>query len=499
MFNNKNLKIDLKEQAENTADVKNTIKPNKIKKIIKIFFYSFIFVFIIFIFFGLKIIIPGQESTSWILRLPIISQLKHLVDSADNKLKGEEMDSINILLLGMGGINHEGGNLTDTIILVSLKPSSKKISMLSIPRDLAVPVENVGWRKINNINAFAEATVSGSGGLAVSQTISDTLNMPIDYFVRVDFAGFEKIIDDLGGIKVYVDNTLDDYSYPLDGKEDDPVYENRYEYLHIAQGWHNMDGAAALKYARSRHAKGGEGSDFARARRQQKIIEATKDKIFSLKILLKPKMISSIIDNLEKHLSTNFNIWEMVKIWDLFNGVKSDDIINRVLDNSPNGLLTDMIAEDGAYILTPRSGDFTEIQYLVNNLFADAPPEYKSEVTQEETTVEVRNGTWINGLASKIALDLEKYGFNIARIGNSKNQNFQKSVIYDLTYGAKMKSLTVLKNKMNADVYLGMPEWLIEDLSAELAKEKNPVQPDFILVIGQDADVTESGTENIIK
>jgi hypothetical protein len=133
---------------------------------------------------------------------------------------------------------------------------------------------------------------------------------------------------------------------------------------------------------------------------------------------------------------------------------------------------------------------------LVGNIFTDAPLTDKEKVKREPATVEVRNGTWINGLANKAALDLEKYGFKILRIGNSNQQNFQKSVIYDLTYGEKIQALTVLKNKTNANVALGMPEWLINDLAKELAKETKSAQPDFILILGQDADTTQSGTEN---
>ncbi len=96
-----------------------------------------------------------------------------------------------------------------------------------------------------------------------------------------------------------------------------------------------------------------------------------------------------------------------------------------------------------------------------------------------------------------MALDLEKYGFNVIRIGNSSRQNFQKSVIYDLTYGGKIESLSVLKDKTKANVSFNLPQWLIDDISKDLANEKNPEQPDYILILGQDADKTESGVENI--
>ncbi len=472
-------------------------KTSRGKKLIKLLACVFIFLIIAFALFSFSANTSEQNSFSWLSRIPIIGQIKHLVESSDRKLKGEDRDRINILLLGMGGKNHQGGYLTDTIMLANLEPSSKKVALLSIPRDLTIPMEDKGWRKINNVNAYAEAKNPGSGGLAVSQAISDVLNIPIDYYIRLDFVGFKKIIDQLGGIRIYVENTINDYSYPVMGMEKAEPYENRFEHLYIAKGWQEMDGGLALKYVRSRHTVGVEGSDFARARRQQKVLQAVKDKAFSLNLLFKPKTIINIIDTLEEHFSTNLKMWEMVKLWDMSKDFKTENIITRVLDNSPSGLLVDMINESGAYILVPRYGDFAEIQYLVNNIFSDAPIEIKTKVVTEKASIEVLNGTWINGLASEVALDLEKYGFNIIRTGNAGRQNFEKSVIYDLTYGEKMQSLTVLKDKTNANVSFGLPQWLINELSEEFADKENLEQPDFILILGQDADTSASGVENV--
>lgn len=451
---------------------------------------------VIYIIFGLGKP-SGEKSTNWFYNLPIISQIKHLVESADSKLKGEASDRINILLLGIGGKDHDGGLLTDTIILASIKPSAKKLSLLSIPRDLAVPIENMGWQRINSVNAYAETKLAGSGGLAVSQTVSDVFQTPIDYYLTVDFSGFEKVIDDLGGIKIDVENTFDDYKYPILGNEN-AAWEQRWEHLHIDKGEQIMDGKLALKYVRSRHAADVEGSDFARSRRQQKVLEAVKAKVMSLNILFKPGAIAKMISDINANYSTNLKIWEMVKLWGLTKDITSEKITSHVLDNSPSGLLIDTVGLDGAYLLSPANGDFSEIQYLVNNIFTDAPLTDKEKIKLQPATVEIRNGTWINGLANRMALDLEKYGFNIIRIGNSSQQNFQKSVIYDLTYGEKIQALTVLKDKTSANVALGMPEWLINDLAKEMAKEKatKPVQPDFILILGQDADQTQSGAAN---
>ncbi len=438
---------------------------------------------------------PAQKSNSWFYNLPVISQLKHLVESADSKLKGEADDRINILLLGIGGKGHDGGLLTDTIILASLKPSENKVSLLSIPRDMSVPIENMGWQKINSVNAYAEMKNPGSGGLAISQTVSDLFEIPIDYYLTVDFTGFAKVVDDLGGVRVEVENTFDDYKYPILGNEEAP-WDDRWEHLHIEKGVQTMDGQLALKYVRSRHAYGVEGSDFARSRRQQKVLEAVKEKVLSLNILFKPTTISKMISDISDNYQSNLKIWELVKLWNLAKNIKNENIINRVLDNSPSGLLVDTIGLEGAYLLTPRNGDFSEIKYLVNNIFNDAPAADKQKVKLEKAAIEVRNGTWINGLANQAAMDLEKYGFNIVRVGNTSQQNFEKSVIYDLTYGAKIQALTVLKNRTGANVALGLPQWLMDDLAKEISNETKLVQPDFIIVLGRDADKTHSGVEN---
>ena len=450
-----------------------------------------------FAFFYIKHKVAPNDNPSWIDNIPIIGQVKFLAESADRELKGEDRDRINILLLGVGGKNHDGGQLSDTIMVASYKPSTKQLGLFSIPRDLAVPIENMGWRKINTINSFAEAREPGSGGLASSQSIGHLLNAPIDYYIRVDFDGFEKIIDDVGGVDVLVERTLDDYSYPIRGREEDPNYYSRFEHLHVDAGWQHMDGELALKFARSRHGVGGEGTDFARARRQQKILEAVREKVLSANTLLNPAKVTGIINDLNTNISTNLKIWEIIKLFGLIKNIKSDSIINQVLDNSPSGLLVDSVGDNGAYILSPRSGDFSEITYLFANLLGAPKTDDGKEVKKpkEEIKVTILNGTWINGLGSRLAVDFEQEGINVVEIGNSSRHNFEKTVIYDLGYGAKRSSLEFLKEKTGANIAPTLPDWLKADLAAT-ADTENKEQPDFIIILGTDADKSNSGTEN---
>jgi polyisoprenyl-teichoic acid--peptidoglycan teichoic acid transferase len=490
----------LSEKIIEKKDEQLPAEPKKNKRGKKIFLKVFIFT-AVFLLIGLTLFascanVP-EQANSFINKIPIFGQIRHLAKSSDRLLKNEETGRVNILLLGMGGKGHDGAYLTDTIMLASLDVKNKKVSLLSIPRDLSIPVEGASdWTKINNINAFAEAKSAGSGGMAISQAVSDILDIPIDYYVRADFDGFKNIIDKIGGVDVQVENTLDDYSYPIDGQEDNPDYYARFNHLHVDKGLQHMDGSLALKFARSRHGSGSEGSDFARARRQQLILEATKQKLMTVGILLNPVKLSEIISELNNHVDTNLQIWEMIKMWSMFKGISRDDIINKVIDNSADGLLYQTINDKGAYVLLPKNGDFQEIKYLAQNIFTVVPPQKKAEVATESATLEILNGTWVNGLANRVAIDLEKYGFQVVRTGNSSRQNFEKSVIYDLTFGEKIKSLSILKEKTGASVTFDLPDWLKTDMAAELSKSDNKERPDFIIVLGQDADKNNSGTAN---
>lgn len=489
--------INIKSQAKE-KEAQPPVQITEIKKRFRFLRFAFKTILYLFIFatvvsvsfsiFAQKNTISEKKQPGWIKKISLVDTFKTLVESADKKLKGEEAGRINILLLGMGGKNHSGGYLTDTIMLASLDPATKKVGMLSIPRDLTVPIEGVGWRKINSINALAENKDPGKGGEAVVQAIGDILNIEIHYYVRVDFQGFIKIVDELGPIQVDVENALDDYKYPIMGREDATPLSSRYEHLHVDKGLQEMDGSLALKFARSRHAYGVEGSDFARAKRQQKIMMAIKEKALSLNMLFKPTAIKNIIEALDEHISTNFEIWEMVKLWENFKDINKDQIINKGLDNSPGGLLVNSVGEGGAYILTPKSGDFSEVQYLVANLLQQAPKETKTQVSEQNVKIEVQNGTWVNGLASKISVDLEKLGFNVVQIGNCSRQNFERSVIYDLTYGQKDSSLQILKEKTGANIGYGIPQWLLDSIEKKkMADPQKYIEPDFLFIAGQDA------------
>lgn len=486
-----------KEQIKNDINIEEDFSdlPKK-KKRGKLTFYIAAFIALSLIFSG-KVIMSSQNASDWFSEKGIFNTMRHLIPNSNKVLEGEKEERINILLLGMGGEGHDGAYLTDTIILASLNPVTKKVALISIPRDLTVPLENGSWRKINHVNALAEASGDNGGAKTIS-TLSNIFQLPIHYYIRIDFQGFINIIDELGGVEVEVENTLNDYAYPIFGEEDNPNYYSRYEHLQIEKGWQKMDGSLALKYARSRHAYGIEGSDFARARRQQLVIEALKDKLLSRKTLLNPATISRLIVEFNRHLSTNLEVWELLRLWDLFKDTGKEDITNKVLSDAPDGMLKSSISSAGAYILTPVSGNFGEIRTMMQNIIKNEEEEKEENnsndssfknnkdldneiILTDTANIVIKNGTWVTGLAGETASLLKSDNLDIIEIGNAPIRDSEESYIYDFTYGNKNEILHALESITGASQNFSFPQWI-----KDYQDEQKTV--DFVIVLGLDAN-----------
>lgn len=458
------------------AEKKQYHRP-KIKYNLKKLIASVIIVIVILLaVFSSSIVFSDENLIKNLAKLNLLQQMGKLIGAGNKELLGENNDRINVLLIGMGGKGHEGGTLADTIILGSFKPSTNQVAMLSIPRDLSIKTTNYNWTKVNAINAYAEAKESGSGGRETAKTLSELLNSNIDYYVTVDFSGFERLIDEFGGVDIYVERDLIDLEYPIRGKEDVFPLENRYEVLNIKQGQQHMDGSLALKYARSRHALGGEGSDFARSQRQQKILSALKEKVFSFSTILNPKKINSLLTAYNDHINTNLEIWQILKLAQMAKDVDTSKIINHTLSDASGGLVHSQIVNE-AYVLIPNDGNFEAIKNLWQNIFSttgtvitiknnsqptnltgsnqqtatpanitkDTEPEIKDTSTlplapladykTEGATIEIRNGTWTTGYAGSQQAELEKKGFKVIKSSNADNHDYAKTLIYDLSQG----------------------------------------------------------------
>lgn len=261
-------------------------------------------------------------------------------------------DSTNILIMGIGGGNHEGADLTDTMMVLSLNTKKKTVALISVPRDI--------WSdtlkdKVNTAYHYGEAKKKGGGMLLAKVIVEDVLGIPIHYALVIDFSGFTKVIDEVGGIDVNVPDAFTDTQYPIDSMENatcpDGGTSCHYETLHFNAGLQHMDGILALKYARSRHAEGSEGSDFARSRRQQLIMIALKNRLvrpFQWFTIARAKNLPKVLDDAT---DMDMSVAQALTIGKLFIGVRESDIKRIAFDALLD--VPDQTLYGGRYVLVP--------------------------------------------------------------------------------------------------------------------------------------------------
>lgn len=312
---------------------------------------------------------------------------------------GLESDNnrVNILLLGIGGDGHEGPYLTDTIIIASVDRDAKDVILISIPRDIWVPDKR---DKINSIYANSKNDLK-----VTEQTISKLFGVPIHYALRIDFSGFEKAVDLVDGLDITVDNSFTDYKYPIAGRQDDTcgieietkledgikntyfkdatgsatllTEENdpficRYETLNFKRGQTHMDGTIALKFVRSRHALGDEGSDFARSARQEKVLLAFRQKVLSVGTLTNPKRIIDLMSTFGNSIHTDITSQEVPYFLKLLSEVDQSALrkISLDADHEDSRMEVGDPAFYGGYVLLPKDGSWQELaDYIQGEIF----------------------------------------------------------------------------------------------------------------------------------
>lgn len=274
----------------------------------------------------------------------------------------------NILIMGIGGGNHDGPNLSDSMIMVNYDFQTNRLTTIGIPRDLWSPPLH---DKINSAYAYGVAKGNTTTGLQLAKASVEALtNQPIHYAIVIDFDQFKKLIDFLGGVDIKVQHPFSDNQFPIEGKENDlcggdPDYKCRYTTVSFDKGMQHMDGERALTFARSRHAIGGEGSDFARSQRQQLIIAALKDKMINL-------IKSGDIDK----ITSLYKIVDQSLIRDLDNQ-RMALIVKNILLKKNFSQKNDILPEDlfevpdasdynGAYVLIPKHNNRDLLKDYIN-------------------------------------------------------------------------------------------------------------------------------------
>ena len=360
-------------------------------------------------------------SKIFVNRISFFKTVTSLVQPADQvTLQGEAQDQINILLLGYGGQGHDGPYLTDSMILASIKPSTKQILLTSIPRDYYYP-SNSG-NKINALFADGFAKSNGDYNAAATEAIagvSSLSNETIPYFAAVDFEGFVSAVDRVGGLDINVERTFTDYAYPNDATNGYLPPQT------FTKGLQHMDGARALIFARSRHAEGPEGSDFARSKRQQLVLEAFKQKVLQLKIS-DSQTISDLLTIAADHFHTNLQPEELLKLAQM---VRNDNytIISQSIDQDSGLVCSQILPVTGEYVLNKCPGitDQTLQTYFATGF------QYAS-FRNEHASIILENSGQNDTYYASVKQDLENAGLTVY-VGAYKGIPLTQSELYEIT------------------------------------------------------------------
>ena len=408
--------------------------------------------------------------------LPIISDIRRLAwGDSSGTIQPKVEGQLTILIMGVGGTGHDGPELSDTILLATVDTKAKRVAMVSIPRDLAFPLGGGRFIKINAVNAYAEQSHPGQGARQTADAFEQLFGIKIDRVIKVDFQAFADVVDSLGGVDVNVEKSFVDHEYPTEN--------DGWQTVSFQQGMQRMDGAHALMYARSRHGSNGEGSDFARSRRQQILMVAIKEKMLSLGTISNPQKLMKLYQAVASNIQTDMTPWDLMTLAPLAKDVSSGNVTMQGLVDGPSGQLVSSNV-GGAYMLFPKQQDWSEVRTIVQHPFDSQ--EAVQVADHVPARVAVRNGTTQTGLATRIAQELKTSGYAVQTVGNAPARDISQTTVYDLTNGSRNDDLNALAKMLHATVSSTPPSWMIAEAAAS-SPESDAPQPEFVVVLGADA------------
>lgn len=407
----------------------------------------------------------------------------------------------NILILGVGGKGHDGEDLTDTMMVASIDPATKSVILFSLPRDFWINAEITSGR-INEIlrdapiiykrQGFAEDVAYQKSIELLENTIENILQIEIHKFAKIDFKGFEKMIDAVDGIDVVVEKTIEDNSYP-DGNWG-------YQRFYLEAGQQHLDGATALKFARSRH----NSSDFDRAKRQQVTLQALREKALKKDILTNTDKLKEMFDIVQENFATDLTWREIVSLANYASIFPRENISSRVLTDNDLDIGGFLVTPDrslygGAFVLVPFLNLVKDHKYDQIQTFAEFAFYHRDILDLNPPKIHIKNSTNIEGLARSIMNHLWRYGIPIKKISTAE-ESYEKTTIEFVPTERNKEAASLILRVMDAEVVLLEPnEKLIseevvelentseEDLNNEIVMEENiDDQYDIQIILGKD-------------
>jgi LCP family protein required for cell wall assembly len=307
---------------------------------------------------------------------------------------------VNILLLGMGGEQNDAPYLTDSIMAVTIDPTTGRVMLLSVPRDLVVrmnlqtPPTRIWTNKINaafevpyiDIICCVAPEYKGKdgGGHAAEHEVAKVTGLTFDRYIGVDFVAFRDMVNTLGGVDVCLTTNLDDYDYP--DYHDGFIRGG----IHYKAGCNHLNGEQALQVSRSRHAvQPQQSSDFGRSRRQQDVMQAIKKKATTVNGFAKAPQL---LDALQKNIHTDMSLSDMKAIYDWGKNLPDSSIIRVALTApSPAGEGNVLDSVDcgmgrATSQLCPYDPSYNMIKKWVASIFIDP------KVLAEKAPIQFTNG-----------------------------------------------------------------------------------------------------------
>lgn len=365
-----------------------------------------------------------------------------------------DSETVTYLLLG-SDIRSGTSFRTDTMIIVALRPRLGQISLISIPRDLWVYIPAWGMQRINTAYLHGEfSRYPGGGPGLVKDTILYNLGIRIDHTALVDFNGFKRILDTLGGIEVPVACQFTDWR--LIDPNADQLNENNWFLDTIGPGVVSMDGDMALWYARSRK----KSSDFDRGRRQQEVLRSIFTKFIRAKTITK---IPQLYEELNSSIRTDLSLAGILELAPFIFSLNNADIRSYYI-RPP--LVFSWFTAQGGYVLSPNE---LALQAMLRE--AMSPSQRKLEI--DPVRIEIRNGTNNPGW-DVLANERLNYAGYQTSLAASDQTNFATSLLYDFTPDQDANQRSSLL------AILALP-------NTSLVSYPQPGAPaDYLLIIGSD-------------
>jgi LCP family protein required for cell wall assembly len=358
---------------------------------------------------------------------------------------------LNLLLLGLDSRANLKTQNTDVIIILSINPQTRQISILSIPRDLWVYIPTYGWSRINTAHKRGySGKYPGEGPALLAKTIEMNLGIPIDHWARIDYQGFIRAVDAMGGVDMTVACPVNLQYLPLSTSPEGQI---------LQPGVYHMDGSTALRYVRTRRG----GSDFDRARRQQQFLRALWHQTKELDL----GSVVNLFTSLRGSITSDLTMGDVQSLASLARELQPQRIRSRYIGA---GQTVDWTNSEGWRVLLPR---YDKIQQVVAGLYAP-PSAGEDQAASEGARVQIRNGTARPELAQILADELRWHGLGVVDAGPADRSDYARTQI--LVFNDKPKAVDLLVQ-------------VLKSKSADVIRQPDPSQPaDIQVILGSDYD-----------